>query len=267
MTAKTIAQTIETFLAQFKDISDSEKLSIFSAVVDCLRYISSISGDARAAARPLQVANFIAAARDFPWHSLDFFATSELTTEDGAARTSAREHGVPANAVDGVILRALPEFFELIADGILESNPDIDQCTLLGATVAQIVDTMPQPVLPPKPAPEIFTHKHASRVYAPRPLTPELFNSLGMLYGCYTRSNGQQVRAFCFNTSAEDRFFILESGEVFFHSLDNFDPAKKILQNCRYRYAFTHSWRWQTKVFIGTCYRQNLLRPTLLRLE
>lgn len=218
MTVKTIAQTVETFLAQFKDVSDKEKLLMFSAVVDCLRYISSINNDSRASARPLQMANFIAAARDFPWHTLNFFATSEIASEDGAARAAATAHGVASEDVDAVILRALPNFFELIADGVLESNPDIDQCTLLGATIAHVADTLPRPAPPPKPVPEIFTHKHVSRVYAPQPLTPELFNELGMLYGCYTRPDRQQLRAFCFNTSADDRFFILESGEVVLHT-------------------------------------------------
>jgi len=229
MTTKTTAQVVEGFLGQLKEVSDKEKLLVTSAVVDCLRYISSMSEDPRTAARPLQVANFIAAAHALPWNKLEFFATHVFTDDTGPIREKLAARGCVGEDADRLILQALPAFFELLADGVLESSPEIDQLQLLLATIDHIADTVPAPPKPAAPAPEIFTHKHSARVYTPKPLTPELFNDLGMAYGLYNRY-GQQLRALRFNTSDSDYFIIRETGEVFLESRAAFDDETSGLE-------------------------------------
>lgn len=212
MTTKKIPQTIETFFSQLKDVSDENKLKIFTAVVDMLRYSATL-----VSVGPVPIANLIAATRDFPWGRLDFYATGELLCDDGVAKKSLQANNVPDEAAAKVLLAAMPVFFELLEDGVLDSEPQIEQTSLLEHSIAYAAEQLKpaKPVVPiVQHKPEIFTHRHMARVYAPRPVTPELFDRLGVAYGLYTKAGENQIRAFRFDSSEDTYMFILESGEV-----------------------------------------------------
>lgn len=211
MTTKKITQTIDAFFTQLKDVNDEDKVKLFAAVADLLRYSAALTGK-----NPVPIANFIAAARDFPWDQLDFFVSETLLHEDGAGVKAAQAAGLPPSEIPTVLLKALPAFLELIENGVVESDPTLPQTDLLGYAIHCAAERMAaaRPAPPPPPAPEIFVHKHMARVYEASPVTPELFDRLGVAYGLYTKHGQNQIRAFRFDSSPNTYTFLLESGEV-----------------------------------------------------
>lgn len=226
-TSKKIPQTINTLFTQLKDVSDENKLRIFTGIADLLRYSATLGGTAHA----VPIANFIAAAHAFPWEQLDFFATAELVNDDGTGPRTLAEHGVSEAARPALMLQVVQNFFELLEDGALTSSPELPQLELLSAAAANAAARAPAVPAPPVPVPEIFVHKHMARVFVPNPVTHELLERLGVAYGLYTDHGEHQIRALRFESSADDYFFILESGEVAITSrtdnADNFDEYTK----------------------------------------
>jgi hypothetical protein len=209
---KTIGQTIETFLAQLKNVNPAAKLRLLAAVADLLRHSHGITGNAHA----VPIANLIAAGRAFPWDKLDFFLTAELLSPSGVWAQTAKQLNLPDDACAEILLQAITLFFESVESGILESAPDVTQVDLLRATIESVASqVVPVKKVVPYSAPaEIYTHKLLARVYVPQPVTPEMFHDFDLQYGLCTAPVGHQIRAVCCTCPSGDKFFIMESGEV-----------------------------------------------------
>lgn len=260
-TTKKISQTIETFLTQLKDVNDEHKLTLLAAVLDLLRFAASLTGNAN----PVPIANFVAAVRDFPWGQLGVFA-SQAVVPGSELRDIAQAQGVPAENVAAVLLRAFPEFLNMIEDGVLESDPELSSAQLLNAAVAAAAEVATHPrftPLPEKPSTEIYTHKKLARVYTQKPVTPEMFEQFGMQYGTYRAPTGQQLRTIRFDSSPDAKLFLLETGETIlesaesapfqaFNRLEDFAKLPSTLLACT-----------QLAIADGGCFRHLMPEPLL----
>jgi hypothetical protein len=219
MTAPTAAKTADTpamrilkFAARLK-APLTDKLAVLGLAIDILRETAqdSIAG-------PIAAANFLAgAANAAPWGYINFEVTAAVR-QSGRGWEVAKQYGVAEADIPGVLLAALANFAEMLADGSV-TGADIPAADIFDALVAEAAENSKH-VAVAAAQPELFMPKLVNRIFTAAPFSPEVATQLaaGVRFGLYRGVQGNDMRCLTFqdpsNVQPDQLLALLETGEV-----------------------------------------------------